>query len=711
MKQLQKIITEPIHGENKLLEPLVNTIAFLAIYILLIYYFKPNLIFSLTTTSGGDMGAHINWGYYLKNYFLPKGRIIGWAPDWYAGFPLFQFYFPLPYLLIVLLSYLIPYQIAFKLITILGIFLLPLATFFCFKLLKFEFPMPILAASFTLPFLFLESYSIYGGNILSTLAGEFGYSISFALTILFLGSIYRGLQEKKYILANAVLLALIVLNHLITTITIVLAMIFFLLRRKHFKPYRYLFSVFALAFCLTAFWSLPFLVKLPYSTHMKWGQLRELGILFPRQLSVFFALAGLGIIFAVTKRNEKMLFFLWALAMPVFLFVLLPDGRLWNGRFIPPFYFLSMVWAAYGVFEIRQVFSFTAYRILRLPQRLSDYLLVLLALSLVLIFILSSSVTVPAWIEWNYSGYEKKPAWNTFRAITQYMKNLPQGRIMWEHSPKINKFGTQLAFMTFPYFSNQPTMESILLESAFTAPFHFINQAELSEKPSHAVQGVKYPPFNLADGITHLRLFNIKYYIAVSPKATKAADAHPDLRLLKRIDEFSIYKLKNIEGYVVVPENEPLIVKTSDWLKVAIKWYKNKRMLDTPLVLVRNGDEDVLNWPKVPPTLEKFPRIPLNAKAKISETIRKDEIVFRTTAIGKPHWIKMSYFPNWKVQGADGPYLASPSFMMVVPKQSKVRLYYGQTLIDWVGIVLSLLSLMLVGVLGFRLHPLQRTRG
>src|SRR6266511_2813546 len=48
---------------------------------------------------------------------LLQGRIAGWAPDWYAGFPAGQFYFPFPALLIVALDTLVPYSIAFKLVT------------------------------------------------------------------------------------------------------------------------------------------------------------------------------------------------------------------------------------------------------------------------------------------------------------------------------------------------------------------------------------------------------------------------------------------------------------------------------------------------------------------------------------------------------------------------------------------------------------------
>ena len=57
-----------------------------------------------TTPTGGDMGAHV-WGpAYLRDHLLPNGRLVGWTPDWYAGFPAFQFYMVLPSLAIVMLD-------------------------------------------------------------------------------------------------------------------------------------------------------------------------------------------------------------------------------------------------------------------------------------------------------------------------------------------------------------------------------------------------------------------------------------------------------------------------------------------------------------------------------------------------------------------------------------------------------------------------------
>ena len=50
--------------------------------------------------NGGDMGAHV-WGpKFLLDHVLPHGRVTGWTPDWYAGFPAFTFYMIIPSLAI-----------------------------------------------------------------------------------------------------------------------------------------------------------------------------------------------------------------------------------------------------------------------------------------------------------------------------------------------------------------------------------------------------------------------------------------------------------------------------------------------------------------------------------------------------------------------------------------------------------------------------------
>src|SRR4051794_8326352 len=61
-------------------------------------------ILSQNTPAGGDMGAHV-WGpAFLRDHLLSHGHLSGWTPDWYDGFPAYQFYMVLPALMIVALN-------------------------------------------------------------------------------------------------------------------------------------------------------------------------------------------------------------------------------------------------------------------------------------------------------------------------------------------------------------------------------------------------------------------------------------------------------------------------------------------------------------------------------------------------------------------------------------------------------------------------------
>ncbi len=77
-----------------------------------------------TTITGGDTGAHVWFPDFLIDHFLPW-RVSGWSNDFYAGFPAGQFYFPFPAVLIALLDIVLPYNIAFKLVTVVGPLALP----------------------------------------------------------------------------------------------------------------------------------------------------------------------------------------------------------------------------------------------------------------------------------------------------------------------------------------------------------------------------------------------------------------------------------------------------------------------------------------------------------------------------------------------------------------------------------------------------------
>lgn len=694
----------------------------------LFIFFRPNLLFGLTTAAGGDTGAHHYPAQYLIQELLPNFRLTGWAPGWYAGMPMLTFYFPLPFLLIAILDWILPYQIAFKLITVLGVFILPLTAYTLGRLWRVRKPFAIMAAVFALAFLLMEHtaggqlYSIYGGNILSTLAGEFGYMLSFALVFLFLGTMYRGMEKPRFnmlFVLNCLILMALVLSHIVTTIVLVCIIPGLLLVHTRWRSLGYLVAVGLVGFCLTAFWWMPFASNLEWTAHMAWEQLKWT-YLFPSALTPMFVLGFVGMAYAVARKERKMLPLLWISVVSAVLFLLMPDGRLWNARLLPFWYISWHLWAAFGVTWLVRPFMVMMWDLFRARGRTARRVHIPVMALVVVAAAGLLSTTAAGWINWNYSGYESKAGWPQYKEINDFLDTLdPPGRVLVEHGNKLDEFGTPRAFEIIPYWTRQDTMEGTLMEASYTAAFHFINQAELSEEPSNAIIGVDYPGLDISRGITHLQLMNIPYFLAFynedkDEKVVTGLLEDSRAELLATFDDYNIFRISGCSGYVQVMENEPvrLDVEQSEWRDLAVKWYKTEEALDTPIVW-DNGEEALQEYASITPEqVESPPEVPVETEGYVTnELLSNESLEFDTTAIGKPHWIKVSHFPNWHVEGADGPYLVSPSFMMVIPRQGHVVLTYGRTAANnWGQVLEGLAWALLLGLTIWRLVRWLRRR-
>ena len=81
--------------------------------------------------------------------------------------------------------------------TVLGSVLTPVGAWALGRLFKLRAPGPAALAAATLPFLFDYTWTIYGGNLFSTLAGEYAFSLGVPLALLFLGLFAQGLRTGR----------------------------------------------------------------------------------------------------------------------------------------------------------------------------------------------------------------------------------------------------------------------------------------------------------------------------------------------------------------------------------------------------------------------------------------------------------------------------------------------------------------------------------
>ena len=348
-----------------------NAVAIVGVMVVVLTQMHPNLLFLNTTTTGGDTGAHVALPAYLESHLLTHGQVTGWDPGWYDGFPLYTFYFPLPGLLTVVLNVLVSSDVAFKLVTVLGSLLLPLCAWAFGRLAGMRDPGPGCLAAATLPFLFEPSFSIYGGNLLSTLAGEFSFSLSLSISLLFLGVVAAGLRTGRHRALAAALFAATLLCHLIPAMFAVAGAIVWLVLdadltrlvargaraavagRRWLRRLAWSAVAGLLGVGLTAWWLLPFYAEQAYTTNM--GYTKVFGyphLLFPGSARWVLAADLVGLVAMVVRKSRVALFLVVMGGLSAMAVIVDPASKLYNVRFLPLWFLCLYLLAGYALAEV-----------------------------------------------------------------------------------------------------------------------------------------------------------------------------------------------------------------------------------------------------------------------------------------------------------------------------------------------------------------------
>ncbi|MFP4073809.1 MAG: hypothetical protein ACLFVZ_07185, partial [Actinomycetota bacterium] len=327
---------------------------------------------------------------------------------------------------------------------------------------------------------------------------------------------------------------------------------------------------------------------------------------------------------------------------------------------------------------------------------------------------------IDGWAKWNYEGYEAKEPWPEYQALMVELDGLPEGRVMWESNSDLNQYGTPMSPMLIPYWTegSHKSMEGLYFESSLTTPFHFINHSEMSHQPSNPVPGLRYHTFEMERGLRHMDLYGVEYYVSFTPEAAEKANEIEGFEEIAVTDPFHIFRLPETD-LVVPATHRPAVYEVSErgllasmigsgtatgsdgedrpsFHDFSLEWYDDIDNLHR--WVVADGPED---WPRID-SLDERPDVALDVPENAVSDIVVDHhrISFTTEAVGVPHMVKVSYFPNWEATGADGPWRASPSLMVVVPTEEQVVIEFGDTWAETGGKILTfggIASLLVVG--------------
>ena len=376
------------------LTPYVLGLAVAACCAYVLWQLRPDLLLRNTTANGGDMAAHVWFPAYLRDHLLPNLRVAGWSQDWYAGFPAGQFYFPIPALLTVALDVVLPYNVAFKIVTVIGPVALPAAAYACARGLGLRRITATLCAPAMVAFLFFKgapgtsqeattiafNQGIMGGTLRSNLAGEFSYTLALALALCFFGALAVALRDSRRPWLPAVLLAAVVLSHLVVGIFAAVGAVVIWLFYKPARTTLIAFAIGVVGALLTTFWTLPLLASFGYTSNMRYEKITEyVTYLFPTYFWWLFLFALIGLVAAGVRRERGPYVLLTIAVAFAVVFRLWPEAHAWNLRFLPFWYVGLFLLAGIGAAEIPPGAGLQARLVLdprREPETLShDYTL------------------------------------------------------------------------------------------------------------------------------------------------------------------------------------------------------------------------------------------------------------------------------------------------------------------------------------------------
>lgn len=688
-----------------------------------------------------------------------------------------------------------PYGVAMKLVVIAGIVVLPLSAFLAGRLSGLAFPGPALMALMTLPFIFDRSFNIYGGNLMSTMAGEFAFSLGLSVALLFIGFAARGLANGRDRVVAAVLLALTGLLHLFAAFFALVALFALLVVRVGRREVCWVAFVGPVAALLSAFWVLPFAWNVAYLNDMGWGKERryaaalwhrgdDLGnqsfLVNDLPLQVFVVLGVVGALVCALRRVRLGIALGIVAAVFAAAFVLLPESRLWNVRILP-FYYLSVyLLSGIAVAEI----SRGVIRMLRpatleaggpktsvpavwaaVPAGLFT-LVILIALAFPLRSVpfattfqrtdAAGEVTTvhgfssffgiesvrgwnglataefnqgPGWVRYNFTGYEQKSGTVEYDELVSTMAEVGEefgcGRSLWEFDgERLGTYGTTMAPMLLPHWTDGciGSMEGLYFEASATTPYHFLLQSELSASPSRAQRDLPYSRLDVNKGVGGLETLGVRYYLAVSESAIAQAREVEAFSEIAASGPWVVFLVKD-QQIAVGLEQLPVVIDGlsaggEQWLVPTVAAWESTE--EIPLIAA-DGPAD---WPRMslddlarqdadfaaavrsgervsemrvlanvlPGWLE---RVPTGTAEVFDLAVDNDSISFSVDRIGTPVLVRASYFPNWTVSGADGPFRVAPNLMVVVPTETSVNLSYTRSAVQWIGLLATLLGLVL----------------
>ncbi|MBI1890321.1 MAG: hypothetical protein HYS18_06740 [Burkholderiales bacterium] len=645
--------------------------------------------------TGGDAASHLLYAQLYSDDLLFSGKVVPWVPEVFGGLPFLSYYFPLPFMVIAFLSKVMGLAPAFKWGGFLASMLLPGAVFTASRRwLGFSWQAACFGAFGALAYLLHEQNSIWGGNLLSTLSGEFAYSYGILFAVLAMMAWARAIHLGRGWVLAAVMEAASGFSHGFPLLIVGFSTGFLLLdglsggkerMLQHFKQsLRMLLCGHALAFALLGGWLWPMLemhsLTIPNDASFGVSGWRDL---FPVTLWPlgWAGLAGVLLLALPSVRrgwNEQqrraVCYFASAAGLAAVAFIAGDQLGLADIRFFPLVWLLGAIACGWLAGQALAFIGVSANGKRPVPR----FLVAASACLAMLGWIGPEIQRAPDWGLWNHSGLDPKPQWHNLKQLFPAMQgDLWTPRMTFEHDPANSDLGSTRTLEALPMFlGHRPVLEGLYMESALLGPAVYQLQSEISAQPSSPL--VRFPSGSLDPELAakHMNFLHADTALLRSDKAKAALEGSGLFVKMAESPPFALYRLKQFDSRLAQVVTQPLrLIPGKDWMQDAFAWFRNRNRFAAYLPVVGTA---------LPP-VGKVPAAPVR-EVKLD----RHELVFETSAVGQPHLIKVAYHPRWHLASNGSLHIAGPGYMLVVPQEKEIRLVYGHTLVGKLGIAATL---------------------
>ena len=645
----------------------------------LIYVFFPLIAVNQILPGGDTMGHFLALTQFLSG--LQNGHFFQYTASWFGGMPLFILYAPLSFLImagaVFAFGKFLSVFIIFRWFIFLSFAVFPLPFYFFLKEFVGE-----KAARWglwlSLLVVFYPPIQNFAGLGASgaVVNGLFDEMFAVSLLLIYLTIIKRLVDKRslKLVVWGGVVLGLLFLAHTLTSImagwlTLLIAIFYC----KHWFKEKYfwsLFGVIGLGFLLSAFWLVPFIHALPFSSAERvdvtpfTGSPLNLffnfdlakiivGHLWAFEYASFFT--GILFIFGLVHliRDKKYL-------LPyVFIVTFFVTGLDWTQEILPT---LTIHW--YRLLALDLIFYFAiaavgavfVFECLTKHRRWLGYafagLIFLALVHLVGTYRLTGNVPdaqVPSYLASGFGGmdyYWTVDQFGNFGPANKVISLFgdpnklpePPRRVMPDMNPAfLNHTLGSIHFFntTLPLVDHVPSLFGLYAESAWQLPFIFptTNPITGDNMLWGRVRDLAFNQYfngqSLADMFDRLKLFGVNYLVTASNLFDQNAQAASGTSLIANFDPFKVYLLKGSNQLAYPAGHTPgLFVRASglDFREFSLGWFSVPELLQYPVADWTQGTGGL-----TPEAAKNFSFIAVGMDGQPSA-----DFVKQVTSLGKP---------------------------------------------------------------------------